>query len=62
MLYMAISRDKYELPLAVADTIEELAELCGVKPNSIRQYLCHSRQTGKRCKYIVIEVEDEWVS
>lgn len=27
MLWMAVSRDKYELPLAVADSIEELAEV-----------------------------------
>ena len=62
MLWIAVSRDKYELPIAVADSIEELAELCGVKVNSIRSYICHARQSGKRCKYVAIEVEDAWVS
>lgn len=62
MLWIAVSRDKYELPIAVADSIEELAELCGVKPNSIRSYLSHTKKNGKRCKYVAIEVEDEWVS
>lgn len=61
MLWMAVSRDKYELPLAVADSIEELAELCGVKVTSIRSYICHAKKYGTRCKYVVVEVEDEWV-
>lgn len=55
MLWVAVSRDKYELPIAVADTIEELAEMCGVKVNTIRSYICHAKKNGYRCKYIKIE-------
>lgn len=59
MLWIAVSRDKYELPLAVADTIEELAKMCGVKVHSIRSYISHAKKNGTRCKYIMVEVEDE---
>lgn len=56
MLYIAVSRDKYELPEAVADTIQELAQMCGATANSISSYMCHARQKGwTRCKYIKVE-------
>ena len=35
-LYMAITLDKYELPVAVADSINELATLVNVKHSTIR--------------------------
>ena len=34
-IWMKVSNDKYELPVAVADTAEELALACGVSANSI---------------------------
>lgn len=55
---MSVSKDKYELPLVVADSVEELAELCGVKVRSIREYMSHSKKNGRRCKYIKVKVED----
>ena len=58
LIYMSISRDKYELPVCAADSIEELAEQCGVKVQSIRSYLSHTKKNGKRCKYVIVEVED----
>lgn len=38
-LYIMVTNDVYELPLAVADSINELAKLAGVKPNSIASAL-----------------------
>ena len=39
VVYMKVTRDEYELPVAVADTVVELAKICGVKVNSIsKQY------------------------
>lgn len=58
-IWMSVSRDKYEHPVCVADSIEELAELCGVKTSSIRSYISHSKKLGTRCKYVAVEVEDE---
>lgn len=35
-IYMAVTSDAYELPVAVADTIEELAQQTGYKESRIR--------------------------
>lgn len=58
-IWMMVSRDKYEHPIVVADTVEELAELCGVKVSSIRSYMSHAKKTGGRCKYIKVEEGDD---
>lgn len=56
MLYMAVTTDKYELPLYVADNAKELAEWAGVSENSI--YVCVSLgRTGKTrgCKFVKVK-------
>lgn len=56
-VYMKISRDKYELPLAVADTATELARLCGLKPESVMTYMSRVRSGHwKRSQYIKVDV------
>lgn len=40
-LWLKISKDKYELPLAVADTADQLAEMCGVTVGTIRSNVKH---------------------
>lgn len=35
VVYLKVSHDKYELPLAVADSVREMAEICGVPENNI---------------------------
>ena len=34
-LYLLVTKDKYQLPLAVADTAEELAQIVGVSAPTI---------------------------
>ena len=34
-LYVATTKDRYELPIAVADSVSELAEMLGMKPTTI---------------------------
>ena len=43
---------------AVADTQRELARLCGVKTESIRQTMSRAKHEGRRCIYLKI-MEDE---
>ena len=59
-LYMAVTKDALSLPLAVADSVAELAELRGVKKETIRSLISRGR-TGKikRPGYIVVEVEED---
>lgn len=59
-IYMAVTKDALSLPLAVADSAAELAELRGVKKETIRSLISRGR-TGKikRPGYIVVEVEED---
>ena len=57
-LYLLVTKDKYRLPLAVADSAEELAEMVGVTPPTI--YKC-IRDGYKNSRYerVYIDEEDE---
>ena len=58
-LWICVSTDEYELPIAVADTQEELAEMIGVKKESIRT-LYSKWLSGriKSCRYRKVEIDD----
>jgi hypothetical protein len=58
-IYMKVTLDKYELPVAVAGSVPELAKILGVKTESIRSSLSIAK-TGKfkRCRYVVVEVDE----
>ncbi len=58
VIWMSVSRDKYEHPIHIADSIEELAEKCGVTVNTIRSAISHAKKDERRCKYVKVEVED----
>ena len=56
-VWLLITTDKYELPLAIADTAVELAGMLGVSPHSIVS--CYSRFTTgklKSCKYRKVKI------
>lgn len=50
-LYMAVTADKYELPIAVASTAAELAEIIGCDPQRIRERVCRKYRTEGRAGY-----------
>lgn len=58
-VYMKVSKDKYELPVAVAATMQELAMMCGTSVNAINSAICHSKVRGGRCVYVKVEIDDE---
>ena len=41
VVYMKITKDKYELPLAIADSLKELSVLTGTKSNVISSSISH---------------------
>lgn len=53
-LYVKTTADKYRLPLAVADSKRELAEMLGISPESVRSGFSHKHNT-----YYMVEVEDD---
>ena len=60
VLYMKVTADKYELPIAVADTAVELAKMVGVTPNSVHRAI-HLTNIGavKKSKYIKVVLQSE---
>lgn len=63
-LYLAVTPDQYELPLAVADSPAELAKMLGVTPEHIRTCLVptKAKMNNKRRKYrlrrVILEEEE----
>lgn len=60
-LYLKTTTDEYELPLAVAESAGELAELTGISKASaasIISRLKNGKKEGTRC-YHIVEVEDD---
>lgn len=59
-IYMAVTADKYELPLCVEEDVKSLAKKCETTRNSILSSISHKRG-GKHSniKYIRIEVEED---
>ena len=58
-LWMAVTNDEYELPIAVANTCSELAEMIGINPYSIRKHRWWCKTNGVKCQYHKIEVDDD---
>lgn len=59
ILYMAVTCDKYELPLAVADSTIQLAGMVGVRETTIRSNIVrHCKRSHFKMKFMRIEVDD----
>lgn len=58
--WMRVSLDKYELPEAVATSSGELAEICGVRKNTVESAVSHVRKGKIRVsRYTAVEMEDD---
>lgn len=57
-VYMQVTHDKYELPLAVADTVVELARICGVSENAIYRTVASGGCRDGFKKYVKVRIDD----
>ena len=57
-LYIKVTKDRYELPVAVAETKAELARMLGIKREHVRTAFSHAKKF-KSPTYVVVEVEDD---
>ena len=55
-VYMKVTRDRYELPIAIADSVVELARITGSNVVTIRSALCHQR-SGRNKNSVYQEIE-----
>lgn len=56
-LYMVVTADKYELPLAVG-TSEDIARFAGIKRMAVYNYIAR-KMSGKKNGYKLVRVEVE---
>ena len=54
-VYMKVTKDKYRLPVAIADSAEELARICNVSKGCIHSSVSHARK-GENRSYIKVEL------
>ena len=57
-LYMMVTTDKYELPLAVADSIKELATMDGKSVGAISSAMYYAKKMGTKCRYVKVVLDD----
>lgn len=56
-LWMQITKDKYELPIAVADSAGQLAQITGENKSNIKTQAMRAMQ-GSSTSFIRIELEE----
>lgn len=62
-IFMEVTRDRYELPLIVADSSRELAQKSGANQDAVISTICKwVKGERKRSRFIRIEVEDEEIN
>lgn len=58
MIYMAVTADKYELPIIVAGNAQELADRLHISINTVYSSISKN-MSGKRNGYRIMKVSDE---
>ena len=59
-VWMEITLDKYELPLAVADTSTELSRMRGLEKRTVLKTLWRWKSGKlKNCKFRKVEIDDD---
>lgn len=59
-VYMAVTADEYELPVAVVDSAAELAEIYGMTKGSVLSALTReSQRKNTKRKFIRLEIEED---
>lgn len=47
-VYIEVTRDKFELPIRIADSVKELAKLAGVTPNNVSSAISHYEHRAQK--------------
>lgn len=57
IVYMEVTKDKYELPLGVFDSIQALADSCNVKPQTVKATISRTKNgTIAQSRYRKVEI------
>ena len=58
-VYIKVTDDELRLPVAIADTVLELAKIVGVKPNTIYSSMCHAKHGRRSSVYECVEIDED---
>lgn len=59
-VWILVTRDEFELPVAIADTAKELARICGVSNRTVISGALRSKSGKvKKSRYIKVEIDDD---
>lgn len=59
-IWIEVTRDEYELPVRVADSATELAEMAGVSANNVYSTVSHyQHRTQKTARFHKVEIEED---
>ena len=59
-LYLAVSTDKYELPYAVADSVQQLSRMLRVSEKTIWSHISHAKERKwKKHRYLRVEIDEQ---
>ena len=58
-LWLKVTHDEYELPVAVADNSSQLAILLGIKRNSIFSSMYSNKRYGWWTQFRKVEIDEE---
>lgn len=59
IVWMQVTKDKYELPVAIADSCKELAEIVGKTSNTVSSSITHSKERGNWTPYRKVEITED---
>lgn len=60
-VYMEVTLDEYELPVAIADSVIELAKMRNTTANTIKSTMSHVKNgtsNVKRSKYVKVHIDE----
>lgn len=59
IVWLLVTKDKYELPLEIADSAGELAQKVGCSVNNIYSAVSHARHRGHNSRFKKVEIEED---
>ncbi len=55
-VWMQVTKDRFELPVVLADTAEELAKKVGTSAASIYSSISHANAKGYHCQFVRVKL------
>ena len=56
-IYLCVTRDRFELPVAVTDTLQEMADIMGVGKANVSHSILRGERLGVRSRYVRVPLE-----